>query len=316
MRLAEPVRLAAAWERAVRCGDFVDAWRINDLVLSRGERVPDDPSLPYHLRFVWDGRPFDARHVLVRCYHGLGDTLQFIRYLPPLRRRAASVTLEAQPELIPLLHGMPSVDRLVPFRVEGPLSPSECDIEVMELAHALRLHPGIVRPPYLFIPPSLVAETRQRLGPGFRIGICCRSGDWDPGRSIPPAALSAALPSSACKVKLQPGACPDIAWANPLDALDDIMQTAALICAADLIITADTMIAHFAGALGQPAILLLKHRADWRWMDGRSDSPWYPSMRLYRQMQPGRWTEPLAGVAQDVLERLHRSTPDRPPPPA
>src|SRR5690242_16871168 len=97
---------------AMRRGDFAAAWRINDAVLAaRDPRGRDDPRLPYHLRWVWDGRSVWDRHVLVRCYHGLGDTLQFARYLPALRARARSVTLECQPPLLPLLASLPAVDR-------------------------------------------------------------------------------------------------------------------------------------------------------------------------------------------------------------
>ncbi len=96
----------ADWTAAMRRGDFTAAWRISDAVLAtRDPATRDDPGLPYHLRWVWDGAPLDGRDVLVRCYHGLGDTIQFARYLAPLRARAARVTLEAPPELRALLAG-------------------------------------------------------------------------------------------------------------------------------------------------------------------------------------------------------------------
>jgi hypothetical protein len=287
------VTLADAWEQAIRSGDFKAAWRVNDRVLAQSSRVPDDPRLPYHLRFVWDGRPFDERDVLVRCYHGLGDTLQFARYIPQLRKRVARLTLEVQPELLPLLHSLPGVDRLVPFRVDQPLPPAECDFEVMELSHALRLRPEAVPPPYLAVPEKMVVETRRQLGRGLLIGLCGRCGGWNPRRSVPLEMLARAVPQRACLVKLERGTCSGIGWVNPDDPLDSIMHTAALVCAVDLVVAADTMIAHLAGALGRPVLLLLQHRADWRWMDGRCDSPWYPRMRLYRQRKAGSWLEPL-----------------------
>ncbi len=309
---------AAAWEAAVRAGDFAEAWRINDRVLAQGRGVPDDPRLPYHLRFVWNGRAFDRRNVLVRCYHGLGDTLQFARYVPALRRRAAHVTLEAQPELIPLLRSLDGVDRLVPFRLDAPLPASECDIEIMEVPHALRLPPERLPPPYLSAPPASPVQSYERAREGTggallvipakesqeraaanTIGLCCRGGDWDPGRSIDPAMLAAALPPTAQLVKLQPGPL-EIDCVNPGDALDDILHTAALIAATGVVVTVDTMLAHLAGALARPVCLLLKHQSDWRWMDQRADLPWYPSMRLFRQAAPGRWDEPLAALARHL----------------
>src|SRR5437588_870889 len=112
-------------------------------------RTRDDASLPYHMRWVWDGRPFENRHVLVRCYHGLGDTLQFARYLPRLASMTASLTVETQPQLIPLLRGLANNIQFIPFRPEAPAPPAECDIEIMELAFALRAPPDAVTAPYL-----------------------------------------------------------------------------------------------------------------------------------------------------------------------
>ena len=167
MTTTDPAR---AWERAVRRGDFARAWRINDLVLARRRETPDDPRLPYHLRVIWDGRSFGGKDVLVRCYHGLGDTLQFVRFLPSLRLRAARVTLEVQAQLLPLLRGSPGIDRLRPFDVDAPLRPAECCLEIMELWHALRLPPLAAQPPYLPVP-----DETAFLGDGLSIGVCCRA---------------------------------------------------------------------------------------------------------------------------------------------
>jgi hypothetical protein len=297
--------LGALWVNAMRRGDFRAAWAINDAVLKHARR-PDDPELPYHLRFVWDGRPFEGRNVLVRCYHGLGDTLQFLCYLPALRCRTASLAMEAQPELLPLLNGFPGVDRLIPFRVEAPAAPSDCDLEIMELPHALRLQPPTGWP-YLSACPKRVIGLRRRLGMSGEmaeriLGVCCQAGDWDPERSIPPAKLKTALSGipGLRLIRLQRSPCPELPWTNPGDRLDDIQHTAALVALADLVITADTMIAHLAGAMGRKVWLVLKAYADWRWMEGRSDSPWYPTMRLYRQDRAGDWSHPLARVAVDL----------------
>jgi hypothetical protein len=278
----------ALWVAAMRRGDWRAAWAVNDAVLARRATPPDDPRLPYHLRHVWDGRPFEGRDVLVRCYHGLGDTLQFLRYLASLRARAASVTLEAQPALLPLLGDY----QPVPFDVAAPSPPSACDIEIMELAHALRLPPDAVPPPYLS-PPPLAGGGRGE-GARPRIGLCAQSGDWDRERSVPLPLLAAALPPGASLVRLQPDGADDLPWANP-GPLGDIAETAALVCSVDLVITVDTMIAHLAGALGRPAWVLLKAQADWRWMEGERTA-WYPSLRLYRQPRPGDWGAPLAAI--------------------
>lgn len=295
MTTTDPAR---AWEGAVRRGDFARAWRINDLILARRRGTQDDPRLPYHLRFVWDGRSFDSKDVLVRCYHGLGDTLQFVRFLPALRRRSARVTLEVQAELLPLLRGFPGIDRLVPFDVDAPLPPAECCLEIMELWHALRLAPSAVPPPHLPVPYETVSVSDR-----LSIGMCCRGGAWDRERWVPTGELARALPADAKIVQLQPGPCEGLQTLNPEESCTDILRTAALVCAVGVVVTVDTMIAHLAGALGRPVCLLLKHQADWRWMDARDDSPWYPSMRLFRQTAPGQWDEPLATLARFLQER-------------
>lgn len=272
----------AAWIAAMRRGDHATAWSINDAVL--GARDPadrDNPLLPYHLRWVWDGGSFLNRDVLVRCYHGLGDTLQFARYLPLIGRPAASLTVEVQPELLSLLASIPGPDRLIPFDPANPAPAAECDFEIMELAHALRLPPDTGPFPLLRVIPTRL--------PSGTIGVCWRAGEWDPDRSIDPEML-ANLTSRPC-ISLLPG------------MTRDITETAALISGLELVITVDTMIAHLAGALNKPVWVLLKHDADWRWMSDREDSPWYPSMRLYRQRNPGDWAPVIASVAADLARR-------------
>ncbi len=281
----------------MRRGDWSAAWAVSDAVLANRDTPPDDPRLPYHLRYVWDGRPFDGRDVLVRCYHGLGDTLQFLRYLAPLRARATAVTVEAQPALVPLLRE----HNTIPFDVTAPSPPKACDIEIMELAHALRLPPSAVSSPYLS-PPPLAGGGRGE-GPRLRIGLCAQAGDWDGERSVPLPLLAAALPPGIRPVRLQPDGADALAWANP-GPLGDLAETAALVCSVALVITVDTMIAHLAGALGRPAWVLLKAAADWRWMEG-SGTAWYPSLRLYRQRRPGDWSAPLDAIRRALAPWPH-----------
>ena len=283
------------WISALSRGDHETAWRISASILADSDPSKrDDPSLPYHLRWVWDGRPFRGRHVLVRCYHGFGDTIQFARYLPPLRALAASVTLEVAPKLLPLLKGFPGVDRVIAFDPDAPAPPSECDVEIMELAFALRKRPDCIPLPYFEAEPAPL--------PAGTVGLCWRAGKWDERRSIPsslfepltrvPCVTLVAKPTTL-RV-LNPGGCPN-----------EIMPTAALIAGVDLVITVDTMIAHLAGALGRPTWLLLRHHPDWRWRGEMAETPWYPSMRLYRQSEEGQWGDVMAQVGED-LGRWHQ----------
>jgi len=271
-------------------GEFPRAWAASDRVLQR--RRPeqrDDPAQPYHLRWLWDGTPLDGSDVLVRCYHGLGDTLQFARYLPALRQRAARVTLEVQPELIPLMRLIGGPNDIVPFDPASPSPPSRCDVEIMELAHALRLVPEPT--PYLLLP-----RTRGATGP--RVGFCWQAqAGWRPERSISTSAASRLVACVDLPLQsLQKGmalrgmaACPDA-----------LLDTAAAIAGLDLVITVDTMVAHLAGAIGVPIWLLLDTTPDWRWLAGGRGSPWYRGVRKYRQARPGNWTDPLRSVAADL----------------
>jgi hypothetical protein len=275
--------LNQAWTDAMRAGDYAAAWTINDKVLAgRDPAERDDPKLPYHLRWVWDGRPFLGRHVLIRCYHGLGDTLQFARYLPKLRPFVASLTVEVQPALLPLLAGIPGLDRLIPFRPDAPAPASECDIEIMELAHALQLPPAEAPPTWLRVTPANAVTGGT--------GLCWQAGDWDRERSLT-AAIAAPL-ATRSHVILHPQAvgCPP-----------DLAGLAEMIGALDLVITVDTMVAHLAGSLNRPTWLMLKHDADWRWMVRREDSPWYPSMRLYRQPEAGNWAPVIGRIVDDLV---------------
>ena len=276
----------------MRRGDNHAAWACADAILrARDPATRDDPAEPYHRRWVWDGTPLHGQQILVRCYHGLGDTLQFARFLPALRARAAHLTLEAQPELLPLLATIPGPDRLVGFAAAAPTPPSLCDIEIMELSHALRLPPEAAPPPYLHAAPLAP--------PAGAIGLCWQAGDWDPARSIPIADLAPLLATSRPLYGLHPRPAPP-GFVNPNGCPPAIADTARVLAGLDLVITVDSMIAHLAGALGRPTWLLLRHDADWRWMGEGAGSPWYPSMRLFRQPAPGAW----AAVVKEVSERL------------
>lgn len=296
------------WMCAMLRGDFAAAWRLSDAVLRRrrGRRADH---LPRHLRWVWDGTPLAGRRVLVRCNHGLGDTLQFARLIPALARIARHVTLEAQPALLPLLASVPGLRALVPL--DAPVPPCDVEIELMEVAHALRLTlerlPGNV--PYLAAPSTARAAGA---GGGFRLGVVWAAGAWRPERSVPFAFIErlAALPGVQL-VSLQHGpAAGDVERSalrarieTPATDEQSVVETAALIKRLDLVLTVDTMVAHLAGALAAPVWTLLHAEADWRWMLERRDSPWYPTMRLFRQQRMGVWHDVLEEVLAAAAER-------------
>jgi hypothetical protein len=251
--------------------------------------------------------------VLVRCYHGLGDTLHFIRYLRPLAERARSVTVEAQPELLDLLTGMPGIARLFPLHPARDRAAAEfgCEIEidVTELPYAFRATlEAIPAALPLHLDPARLEAARRRVAavPARRkIGLVWAAGAWKPERSITVERLGplGAVPGTGLVV-LQRG--PEHArWRRgrygPRFSADlgsdDIADAAATIAGLDLVVTVDTMVAHLAGTLGVPVWVMLHFAADWRWLLGRDDSPWYPSMRLFRQPAAGDWDSVVAQIA-------------------
>ncbi len=291
---AEP---ADAWTACMRRGDWTRAWTLSDACLAE---APSPPQVPRHLQRIWTGAPLAGRCVLVRCYHGLGDTLQFVRYLPRLREIAAETVVWAQPKLLPLLRTAAGIDRLLPLHDGEPGLDYEVDVELMELAHAFRSTPWTVpaQVPYLHAEPLPLPP---RAAP--RVGLVWRSGEWDPRRSIPFALLA---PLARCRAQLyvlQPDAHA-AGWREGFGTWlgeFDLAGYARALRAMDLVITIDSMPAHLAGALGVPVWTLLPTDADWRWMDGRDDTPWYPTMRLFRQRSAGQWRDVVERVA-DALE--------------
>jgi hypothetical protein len=284
------------WMRHMRRGDFAAAWEISDRVLrQRGEVSSRD--LPRHLQSVWDGEPLDGKRVLVRCYHGLGDTIHFIRYVPLVKAVAAEVIVWAQPELLPLLRGVRGIDRLLPLHHGKPEAGYDIDVEIMELPHVFRttLQTLPAEIPYLHVQPARIPDDAQPA-----VGIVWRAGDWDERRSIPFPLLAplARVPGIALHV-LQRGSglAERPAGFGIVSGTDDVLQAARVMRALDLVISVDSMPAHLAGALGVPVWNLLHAEADWRWMEGRTDSPWYPTMRLFRQEQPGEWEPVISRVA-------------------
>jgi len=310
---ADPMALAQRrWMCAMLLGDLAAAWHIGDAVLDeRKRRGLTYDALPLHLQWVWDGAPLDGKSVLVRCHHGLGDVIQFIRFAAPLRARARRVVVEAVPEILPLIGGVAGVDEALPIGPRAAAPPHDVAIELMELPHALRVDLAAIprRVPYLRADPARTAALRRAIGGGraFTVGVAWAAGSWRPERSFPVRLLRRlAVVPGVVLVNMQRG--PALAKlsaaateAPPLrdwgGRTTDLAETAAALRAVDLVVSVDTVVAHLAGALAVPVWTLLHFAADWRWMAGRQDSPWYPTMRLFRQPAPGAWRPVIAEVA-------------------
>lgn len=164
----------------MRHGQFSLAWQVSNAVLRQRAGL-SCYHLPRHLQYLWDGTSLENKRVLVRCYHGLGDTIQFIRYMPLLKAIAPQVTVWAQPTLIPLLLTVEGIDRLLPLHDGTPDCDYDVDVEIMELPHVFRTSletlPATV--PYIHVDPVLAARDK------LSVGIAWRAGAWDPRRNIP-----------------------------------------------------------------------------------------------------------------------------------
>ena len=260
-----------------------------------------------------------GRHVMLTGEQGFGDTIQFVRYAALVAEAGARVTLRVQPGLVRLLGGMAGVEAVVGDDQSDDNQPGSPADFVLPLASlpllfgtTLASVPATV--PYLAADPVAVARWHGRLAglTGRKVGLTW-AGDpratladraMDARRSVMLAALAPlAVVPGVTLVSLQKG--PGAAQRPPAgmvlhdwtDALADFADTAALVAALDLVVTVDTAIAHLAGALGRPVWLLNRHDADWRWLRGRDDCPWYPTLRQFRQTVPGAWGDVVARVA-------------------
>ncbi|MFT3781094.1 MAG: hypothetical protein QM790_03695 [Nibricoccus sp.] len=292
-----------SWFECMMRGDFASAWEIADADLLARRDVPCW-HWPRHEQYVWNGSSLQGKRVLVRCYHGLGDTLQFVRYLPLLSGSAVEVTVWAQPVLLPLLRTMKVPVNWIPLHDGVPEVEYDVDIELMELPHffrsTLETLPRMV--PYFHVEPCRSAQ----LGPGLNVGVAWASGAWDPNRDVPIKALAPLAELDGVTLHALQAGPALTAWPRawgPVSTREKPEQLASFMRSLDLVISVDSMPAHLAGSLGVPVWTLLCRQADWRWMKDRPDSPWYPTMTLFRQEKPGEWASVVAKVTSDLRTR-------------
>ena len=279
---------------------------------------------------VIDGAPMVRRHsdhprwhsrmrlagktLLLHAEQGLGDTLQFVRYATPLAEAGARVIVEAQAPLVPLLRSLHGVAQVVAMDAALPDFDLQCPLLSLPLGCGTTLATIPTAVPYLAPPKERIAAWRRRLGrrrPGRRrIGIAWSGNPEhanDRNRSVPLARLLSFLTRPDCELhvaqtEIRPADRATLDHAPQVTdhsaALRDFADNAALLSLMDLVISVDTSIVHVAGALARPTWLLLPFSAEWRWLIGRADSPWYPTMRLFRQPAPGDWDGMLAAVAR------------------
>ena len=263
---------------------------------------------------LWDGRPLQGKTILLYVEQGMGDAIQFIRYARQVRQAGARVIVECQKPLVRLLAGCSGVDEL--FGQGSYLPFFDVHTSLLSLPGIFHTSPETIPAdvPYLFADSGLVEHWRKALGAtaGFKIGIVWRGSPTfrnDHARSLPLSCFEslAGVPDVRL-VSLQKGAgaeeLPGLAGRFAVtdlgSGLRDFADTAALLVNLDLVVTCDTAVAHLAGALGAAVWVALPLVPDWRWRLDRDDSPWYPTMRLFRQKRLGDW----AGVFHEIKMAL------------
>ncbi|CAO3377397.1 tetratricopeptide repeat protein [Azospirillum argentinense] len=276
---------------------------------------------------VWDGGNPDGRTILLHDEQGLGDGIQFVRYAPLLRRRGARVIVECDDRLVRLFATLPGVDGVV-GRSDAP-PPHDAHAALLSLPHRLGTTLATVPAeiPYLRAEPALTAAWATRLGvtPGrrerLRVGLVWAGNPAfkdDRRRSPGLAALRPLLDVPGVMFfGLQKGAGRrDLEIGGPLPAsftdlgaeISDFADTAAIMENLDLVISSCTAPAHLAGALGRPVWTLLPDIADWRWLEGGDTTPWYPTMRLFRQTTSGDWTSVVTTVRAALAQAAATGT--------
>jgi hypothetical protein len=288
-------------------GDFDAGWleyEWRNLTEAGKATMPAMTSAP------WNGMTIPTGRLLLVGDQGYGDTIQFARYIPMAVERCQDLVIGCSAELGPLLAAIPGVSQYCHRWVDVPPYAAHCRLSSLPYLFRTRLDTIPARVPYLKADPARIAHWRQRLDSTLPAGVKRIGLAWT-GRPTHPNDRRRSMPLSRLAALTEAGPASFVSLQKPMPARDletmarfagmtdlsetltDFGETAALIETLDLVITVDTAIGHLAGALGKPTWILIPKAADWRWMLDREDSPWYPSVRLFRQQKPGDWDVPL-----------------------
>lgn len=315
-----PEHPKARYNRAahlLRSGDLCNGFADYEF---RFAAIPGADNRSYSQR-RWDGSPLSGRSILVYCEQGLGDALMFARYIPFLVEMGGRVILEVQPQLVSLMSGIVGVEQVIVKSGSPPHT--DVHIPLLSLPHIFRTELGTIpsRVPYLLPSESLISIWKDRVSNDsgrVRIGLVWAGKAHPyPNRSCPPGYLEQLFDMPNLHFySLQVGEqerypLPKVFTERIIDLtamIRDFSDTAALIVNLDLVITIDTAVAHLAGALGKPVWVMLPHNGDWRWMSDRDDSPWYPSVRLFRQTEAGDWSSVSNRIATALRNNFPHHT--------
>lgn len=306
-----PGNLTFRFERAellLLLGDFERGWR--DYHHRYG--MPHTVQLERRVqRPRWDGRPLPGQTLLIHDEQGFGDTFQFMRMVAWAKERSqARIVLQINADQATFARRLAGVDEVVLRDALPPPFDSHCELMSLPMAMGLRLGDLPGRIPYLRAEAGRLRRWRKRLAglPRPLVGLVWAGRPThlnDANRSLALAALAPLAMPGVTFLALQKGPAEAQAGTPPSgmrierfgDEIADFEDTAAILSHADLLISVDSAPVHLAGALGRPAWVMLPRVPDWRWLLGRDDSPWYPSLRLFRQQARGDWTSVAVAVA-------------------
>lgn len=285
-------------------GDFAEGWREYEWRwrASTFEQARRDFKQPQ-----WRGEELKGARILLYSEQGFGDTIQFVRYVKLVAARGGRVWLESPPELLRLFSRIEGAERVFATGTAPADYTWRCPLMSLPYALGTELATVPAEIPYLAADPEATTRWRDRLAscPGLRVGLTWagrRTHRRDRARSLSPEVLAplTGIKGAVFHSLQKEGASP-LAWAEDLaPSIGDFADTAAAISALDLVVTADTAVAHLAGALGKPVLILLPWVCDWRWFEMRTDSPWYPTARLFRQRTSDSWDGVVTGVVQAI----------------
>ena len=309
-------------------------WNLSSILLRRGDLIEGFKEFEWRDLWTgvdssrkfpkptWDGSNLRGKRILVHAEQGLGDSLQFIRFIPQVVSRGGVVIVEIQPALRQLLSNYPGISEIVSYGEALPEYDVQIKLTSLPLALGTTLENCNPRSPYLHAPADAIERWRNRLAEfsdrKLNVGLAWAGNPQhfkDFNRSIK---LSTYAPLAAVTgvrfFSLQKGPAGDQA-ANPpagMELIDwtaeltDFTETAGLVQNLDLLISIDSAIVHLSGAMAKPAWVLIANLPDWRWLLNVSESPWYPTVRLYRQIRECDWSDPIAAIATDLASLANR----------
>jgi tetratricopeptide (TPR) repeat protein len=300
-------------------GNFQEGWKAYEW---RFKRRAWKQTYPYQYdKPRWSGEAFAGRRLYVHSEQGFGDTFQFVRYLPRVKARGGTVIFETRKALIGLFKNRPEIDELIVFSTDRqPAAEFDLYVPLASLpgifSTTLEHLPATV--PYIFADRGKSARWKERLNTGgIKVGLVWAGTNTDPRRACALKWLKSLSDMAGVHLYgLQKGIAAEQIEAEGLpqgmqminlgQEFEDFTDTAAVIENLDLVISIDTSVAHLAGAMGKPVWVMLPYVADWRWFLNRDDSPWYPTMRLFRQSEPGNWQSVGQRIAAELKKYISK----------